>query len=366
MSRPISRGVGGPLALGAGTLLVLCLCGCANDTPLPTPSPSPSSVEYPPLGEPASSRGLRSISEAELRAAVTYLASPELEGRGAGYGGDALAASYIAEQFARLGLWPEGGEGGFLQRFAISAGNGETFNVVGVLPGMDAQFADEPLVIGAHYDHVGQRDGVLYPGADDNASGTAAVLEIAEALTAGGTFPRRPVIVAAFGGEELGLLGSREWVQRRFPAGSTERPILMLNADMIGHVATGHLRALGVASADPLAAALRAIAFRQEIGEISFSGNAGGGSDHVPFASLGVPVVFFHTGLTDVYHTPRDTPDTLDYVGLTEAAKVIYELAWNVANVKRLPTLTPPPAPAAEHWQTDHGQRPFLKPTLGL
>ncbi len=335
--------------------------GCAGDESAPTPSPSPATSQYPPLGEPASAVGLRSITEAELRAAVTYLASPELAGRGSGSGGDVLAAQYIAQQFAQVGLWPEGGEDGFLQPFRINVGSGETFNVVGTLPGMDAGFADEPLVVGAHYDHVGVRNGAINPGADDNASGTAALMEIAEALTATGALPRRPVILAAFGGEELGLLGSREWVQKRFPGGATERPILMLNADMIGHVATGHLRALGVSSDDPLATALRAIALRHPVGEVWFIDNAGGGSDHVPFVALGVPVAFFHTGTHDLYHTPGDTAGTLDYVGLTEATRVIYELAWNVANVKRLPTLAPPMAPADDHWLIDHGLRPFLR-----
>jgi hypothetical protein len=82
----------------------------------------------------------------------------------------------------------------------------------------------------------------------------------------------------------------------------------------------------------------------------------------VPFAAIAVPVVFFHTGLHARYHRPEDTADTLDYVGLEAAAKVAFELLWNAADVKQLPTLPRPPQPEPADWNADHGGRPFPAP----
>jgi hypothetical protein len=344
-------------------LIALFAACVADDDAEPTPSPTPAS-EWVPLGEPAPMHAVRSITSGELRAIVERLTSAEMAGRGSGQGGDAVAAREIAQHFQQIGLWLEGGQDGYTQRFTIAQGRGYTFNVIGVLPGVDPRFVETPLVIGAHYDHLGVRDGVIYPGADDNASGTALVMEVAEAMVATGAWPRRPVIFAAFGGEELGLLGSQHWVSRRFSGGDSSEPILMINADMVGHVNTGTLRALGVDSAAELAEPLRTIAQRNGAGALSFYPQAGGGSDHVPFAAIGVPVVFFHTGLHDRYHRPEDTADTLDYVGLEAAAKVVFELAWNVADVKQLPAIPRPLLPAPIDWKADHDARPFAAPHL--
>jgi len=359
---PATRGraaLGGVLAVGVVALLAAC--GDENAREQATPSPTPSLV---PLADPAPANAVRSITRAELSAIVYRLASEELGGRGSGEGTDEVAARLIAQHFRDIGLWYESGRDGFLQRVPINAGRGYTFNVVGVLPGIEPQFAERPLVIGAHFDHLGEREGEVYPGADDNASGTALVMELAEAMVATGSWPRRPVIFAAFGGEELGLLGSQHWVSERLGQGGAFEPILMINADMVGHVASGGLRAIGVGPSAPLAEPLRILSARNGAGQVAFYPDAGGGSDHVPFAALGIPVVFFHTGLHARYHHPTDTADTLDYAGLEAATRVAFELAWNVVDVKQLPALPPPILPAPLDWQADHGVRPFVSPRL--
>ncbi len=347
------------LALALAPLLVAW--SCAGDSDL-TPAPSDSAGLPALLGAAAPQAGQASITEAELRAEVEYLASPELAGRRSGQGGDELAARSLAAELRAAGLAPEPGQADLLQRLSISSGRGYTWNVIGYLPGTEPAYRDAPLVVGAHYDHTGATSSTYYPGADDNASGAALVVEVAEAFQAGGAPPRRPILFAAFGAEELGLVGSYQWVGSRFGYGLDGRPLFMINADMVGHLATGRLRVLGVDSHEALADALRAISQRQGLSDPIFSASAGGGSDHVPFQALGVPVAFFHTGVHADYHTPRDLPATLDFPGLTTTAHIVYELAWNLANAKRLPALPEPSGVAPGAFGADHDLVPFGLP----
>ena len=174
---------------------------------------------------------------------VRYLADDRLEGRLTGSPGADSAAAYIARRFAEAGLSP-GGDGWF-QDFTVSAdapaarhapvGGARGRNVIGLLRGADPQLRNEFVVIGAHYDHLGlggafaldpDSTGAVHNGADDNASGTAALIEIAHRLSR--RPPARSVAVVAFGGEELGLLGSAHYVRE---AASASRTALMLNLD---------------------------------------------------------------------------------------------------------------------------------------
>jgi hypothetical protein len=361
---PVTRRRTAWRCLGLALATSVLLAGCAGDDTIgPSPTPTPERMLAPPFGGTAPAAGHSSITEQELRELIEYLASPALAGRGSGQGGDELAARTIANEMAASGLAPEGGEAGLMQRFTVS-GRGDAFNVVGYFPGTVPAYADTPLVVGAHYDHLGATASTYYPGADDNASGTAVVVEVAEAFKAAGAAPRRPVIFAAFGGEELGLLGSRLWVSNRYPYGSGALPLFMINADMVGHVRTGQLRLLGVSASEPLADGLRTICERNGVPDPVFYPSAGGGSDHVPFQGIGVPVVFFHTGTHADYHTPRDLPATLDFAGITVTARIVYELAWNMANAKAMPRFSVPRSPAPEAWEADHGLLPFAAPRL--
>src|SRR5262245_43461343 len=149
--------------------------------------------------------------DSRLRAHVAALASAEFQGR-RGAGG-AKAAAYLAAEFRRLGLDPLFGDS-FLQ--PIPGKDGEPplgRNVGAALRGSDPKLRDEWVIVSAHFDHLGARDGVLYPGADDNASGVAMMLEVARSLAAPGGAPRRSLMFIGFDLEEVGLWGSRYFVE---------------------------------------------------------------------------------------------------------------------------------------------------------
>jgi hypothetical protein len=208
---------------------------------------------------------------------------------------------------------------------------GRTANVLGLLPGTDPRLRDEAIVIGAHYDHLGRggegslapdQTGAIHPGADDNASGTAVVMALARGLAAVGGLPRS-VVFAAFTGEEMGLLGSSEYVRR--PPVPLDRTVLMLNLDMVGRLRDGKLHVSGVDSATELRAiverAARGLGIAPEL-----RGDPHAPSDHTSFYAAGRPVLFFFTGAHGDYHRPSDTWDKIDAGGLA----VVTELAARV------------------------------------
>ncbi len=209
-----------------------------------------------------------------------------------------------------------------------------TSNVVGLLPGADPALAKECVVVGAHYDHLGlggegslspEKTGVVHPGADDNASGTAALLAVARAFAAGPP-PRRSVLFVAFGAEELGLLGSAELVRHPPAACPVERMQLMVNMDMVGRPQAGRVYVDGAGTAKGLRDGVAILAARPPaIGlTLAFGGDGYGPSDHTSFYARGVPVLFLFTGAHADYHRPTDTADKIDAGGLSEVAR----LAW--------------------------------------
>jgi hypothetical protein len=226
---------------------------------------------------------------------------------------------------------------------------GGTANVVGILPGRDARRREEAVVIGAHYDHLGRGGegslapdlaGAVHPGADDNASGVAAVLGLARVFAAAGGAPRTLVFVA-FSGEEMGLLGSAHYVRR--PAHPLERTVLMLNLDMVGRLRERTLYVGGVDSA----AGLRELVQAQAGGlTLSLRGDPFAPSDHSSFYAAGRPVLFLFTGAHADYHRPGDTWDKIDAAGLAEvtgfAARVIDAVA-TVATPPAYARVTAPP-----------------------
>jgi len=190
-------------------------------------------------------------------------------------------------------------------------------NVVGVLPGTDAALAGEAIVLGAHYDHLGASGGAVYHGADDNASGTAVVIGLARAFAAaGGT--ARTLVVALFGAEELGLVGSAHYV--RHPAWPLERTAAMLNFDMVGRMHDGRLTIGGADTGDRLRRVLTDALARVPDVVADVRGTPHSASDHSRFYSAGMPVLFFHTGAHADYHQPSDTADKLDADGMARVA----------------------------------------------
>ncbi|WP_257657327.1 M28 family peptidase [Parapedobacter lycopersici] len=219
-------------------------------------------------------------------------------------------------------------------------------NVLGYLEGTDLK--NELLVISAHYDHEGNQDGEIFFGADDNASGTTGVLEVARAFAkakAEGHGPRRSILFIGFTAEEKGLLGSNYYGQH--PVFPLENTVVNLNMDMIGRIDDKHLQGnhnyVHVIGADKLSSELHAINEKANATytqmELDYMYNDPRDpmriyyrSDQYNFAKYGIPVIFYFSGLHPDYHTPADTPDKINFEMLTKRAKLAFYTAWEVAN----------------------------------
>jgi hypothetical protein len=214
-------------------------------------------------------------------------------------------------------------------------------NVIGVLPGADPTRADEAVVIGAHYDHLGRAGAAVYAGADDNASGTAVALELARSLAAGR--PSRTLVVAFFAGEELGLLGASHYV-RQPSAGPVHRIAAMLNFDMVGRLDGRRLLVGGVDTGAGFRALVEAAGAQVGL-DLDLRGGGRGASDHARFYGADVPVIFFHSGVHSDYHQPSDTADKLDLAGMARIAALGAAIAARIAEGPR-PVFARVPEPA--------------------
>jgi Zn-dependent M28 family amino/carboxypeptidase len=199
--------------------------------------------------------------------------------------------------------------------------------VIGVLNGEGA-LVDEWIVVGAHYDHIGCRrepgGPLVYNGADDNASGTAVILELARVLAARlpeAATNRRSIMFIAFGSEELGLWGSRDFVLS--PPIPLDDIVAMINLDMVGRLRQS-VTVFGVGMADGWEELLDG---SNEVGlNLALNYGPTNGSDHVPFLQHSIPSVFLHTGLHDQYHAPGDDPGLINYAGMVTIAEFTAEL----------------------------------------
>ena len=199
-------------------------------------------------------------------------------------------------------------------------------NVIALLGGTDPSRANEAVVVGAHYDHLGRPDDV-YPGADDNASGTAAVLALARHFSASGGTPRT-LVFALFAGEELGLLGSEAYVQH--PSVPLVRTVAMVNLDMVGRMRDDRVHVAGVDSAT----ALREVVDTAGRGlglDLRVRGTPYGPSDHQSFYRQGVPVLFFSTGAHSDYHRPSDTWEKINAAGLERVVALVGRVVEGLA-----------------------------------
>jgi hypothetical protein len=215
-------------------------------------------------------------------------------------------------------------------------------NIIGLLPGADPALANEAIVLGAHYDHVGVIGGAVHPGADDNASGTAVVLGLARAYAAAGG-AGRALVFALFGAEELGLIGSAHYVKQAPVA--LERTVLMLNFDMVGRMREGQLHVGGVDSGTRLRDAVTDAA-RVAGATVILRGSPYSPSDHTRFYSAGTPVLFFFTGTHPDYHAPGDTADKINAAGMARAAAVAAGVVERLERGAR-PVYAKVPAPAS-------------------
>lgn len=277
-----------------------------------------------------------------MKADVEWLAAPEREGRGAGSRGLDAAARYIAERFERLGLLPltpgARGDERYFQPFTMAGETGAPVparNVIAVLPGTNPALNGQALIVSAHYDHLGfgwpearaGAKGQLHPGADDNASGVAVMLELARLMA--NARPERSVIFAAFAGEEAGLLGARHYVRAAQASGAPfalSGHIANLNIDTVGRLADGKVTIFGTGSAREWpfifmgAGAVTGVPTQAVAQEIN-------ASDHTAFVEVGVPAVQLFASAASDYHRPSDTADKIDYAGLGKVAAVLKEAA---------------------------------------
>jgi Zn-dependent M28 family amino/carboxypeptidase len=290
---------------------------------------------------------------------VKYLSADRLAGRMTGTPGADSAAHYIARRFAESGLTRPAG--GWLQDFAISVGSpaahhagvGELrgSNVVGILRGRDPTLRSEAVVVGAHYDHLGMGGpfaldpdsvGVVHNGADDNASGVAALLAIAQSLAA--KPPARTLIFVAFAGEELGLLGSAYYVKH--PVVPMAQTVAMVNLDMVGRLRNNRLIVYGTATAKEFPALLDSLD-RIAGFDLKAQGDGFGPSDQSSFYAAGKPVLHFFTDLHEDYHRSTDDWPKINAQGLRQVAD--FAAAAVVALANRREPLTFVNAPVTAH-----------------
>ncbi len=253
---------------------------------------------------------------ARLKSHVEYLASEELSGRKAGSVEGYIAGDYICEEFAALGLLPFE-RVDYLHPFSVSLHDGVFRNVVARIEGSTP---NSYIVLGAHYDHLGvNRKGEVFPGADDNASGVAVLLEVARQIATSGYRPTHTLIFAAFDAEEIGLYGSKDLAER-FPKGSVRA---MVNMDMVGWL--GNNGTLQVEGVGTLLGAEEKVATLGEQHNLAVEGRRFEwmpmvATDTDAFAKRGVPTLSLTTGLHKAYHKPDDEPQKIDYQGLEKIA----------------------------------------------
>ena len=273
-------------------------------------------------------RSEEDITVEESRKTLSYLASDEMEGRKPGNPGNFIAVSFIKKEFESYGLETHLQKFTYTFRWRVGLIRWrtieiETMNVIGVLKGT----SDKHVVIGAHMDHLGlDGDGDAYNGADDNASGTTAILELAEAFGKSKTKPKDTIVFIAFNAEELGLLGSKHYVNN--PLLPLDDCKLMINLDMVGRLRGTTVTAQG----GNLSRSVTQLVDKLD-DDYPFDVNitaAGNRSDHAPFNWNGVPVLFFHTGTHPQYHRTTDDSDLINYEGLVNIAKFVKDLTVEV------------------------------------
>lgn len=294
----------------------------------------------------------RDIHAHELRAHVHRLASKEFLGRGGP--GAARASRHIATAFKNLNLKPAFGDS-YYQSIPHPPADGvkkQGFvgrNVAAIIPGADPKLKDEWIVLSAHFDHLGVKDGVLYPGADDNASGVAMLLEVAEWFALSKEKPRRTVVLVSFDREETGLLGSKHFAAK--PPLPFKQLKAFLTADMLGRSMGGvmdeYVFALGGETAAHFRKVLDEVAPAKgvKVGRVG-ADLIGTRSDYGPFRDLKVPFLFFSTGPHPDYHKPTDTPDKIDYARLEKISRWIAAVTWRLASDDAAAVWEGKPAPS--------------------
>jgi acetylornithine deacetylase/succinyl-diaminopimelate desuccinylase-like protein len=303
----------------------------------------------------------QSTPAATLLNDVKYLSSDSLGGRLIGTPGADSAAAFLARRFKQAGLRPT--PQGWYQTFTVSAGAPAAAgagisgamgkNVIGILPGKDSRLRDEIVVVGAHYDHLGpgkfgsldpDSTGMVHNGADDNASGTAALIHIAQLLKK--SPPLRTVVFIAFSGEEAGLLGSAYYVKQPvYPMSAT---YAMVNMDMVGRLRNDRLLVYGSETARELPALLDSLNGLARF-DLKTTGDGWGRSDQSSFYGAGKPVLHLFTDLHEDYHRTTDDWEKINADGLARVSDFTASIVRALASRREPLTFVnaPPPQTAA-------------------
>lgn len=294
------------------------------------------------------------VNKNELKKLVYTLASPKFEGRESATDGQDKAAKFIRRYYKKNGIMPGNGSSYFQEfevvEYGISQGMSE--NVLGFIEGDDKK--NEVLVISAHYDHLGKDGKKIYFGADDDASGTAAIMAIAKAFAKAkkaGYGPRRSILFLNCSGEEKGLLGSKYYSEN--PVYPMSNTIADLNVDMIGRIDSAHFADTNyvyLIGSDKLSYDLHFISEKSNAMytnlNLDYTYNDENDpnrfyyrSDHYNFAKHNVPVIFYFSGVHADYHQPTDTPDKILYEKAEKIAKLVFFTAWELANRDERPVV---------------------------
>ncbi len=290
------------------------------------------------------------ITAKELKGFVYELSSNENSGRKTGTFGHNRACKFIKDYYIGKDIAsPLGGDNYYqpIPKSFFSKDFNSSQNVVAYIKG--SEFPDEVLVISAHSDHLGITDSLVNPGADDNGSGTSAIMEIAEAFKTAeqqGFGPKRSILFLHLTGEEEGLYGSRYYIEH--PIFSLNNTIANLNIDMIGRVDERHKdnpNYIYLIGSNRISTELHYISeeANREFThlELDYKYNEENDpnryyyrSDHYNFAQYGIPVIFYFNGEHEDYHKPTDTPDKINYEMLEKRTKLIFATAWYIVNGK--------------------------------
>ena len=307
------------------------------------------------------------IRPEHVRPHVEFLASPQLAGRAGA--GSAKAADYLVKQFRERKLRPLFADGSFDQPIPTSAeepdgdnSSNESPRILGRnvgawLEGSDPKLRDQLIVIGTHFDHLGTRGGKIFRGADDNASGTAMMLEVARQLTVSKQRPKRSVVFVGFDLEEQLLWGSRWFVAH--PPFELDRVKLFITADMIGR-SLGDLPlptifVMGSEHAPRMKTLLDDVGSPRGL-EVARLGVdlIGVRSDYGPFWNEKIPFLFFSTGEHPDYHTPRDVPEKLDFDKVARVSSLVLKVVEATANADWSPQWTDEVTPDIDEVKAVH------------
>lgn len=295
----------------------------------------------------------KTITAKDLGKHLFIYASDEFEGRNTGEPGQKKAVKYLKDFYVSQGIASPLGGNDYFQKvpsqYLSNNRRGMTLkdseNVVAFIKGTEKP--DEILVISAHLDHEGVKNGEIYNGADDDGSGTVAILEIAEAFKQAadaGKGPKRSILFLHVTGEEKGLLGSKYYTENPiFPLANT---VADLNIDMIGRVDDRHKgnpNYVYLIGSDKLSTELHNIseAMNKKYTNIDLDYKYNDDndpnrfyyrSDHYNFAKHNIPIIFYFNGTHADYHRPTDTPDKINYEMLENRARLVFHTAWEVAN----------------------------------